>query len=84
MDELRAGTPVGTGNITLVPIEHYSIQSDRGDKGCWFSAHKEPVAIIICDGIGVRAVNVHANEISVDSLIDKIEGLDEVLSSLMR
>jgi hypothetical protein len=82
MDELRAGNPMVAGKVTLVPIERCFIQSETGDTGCWLSGLKEPFAIIVCDAIGIRAFDTEAQEISVESLIQKIPDLRVVLAPL--
>jgi hypothetical protein len=81
MDELRAGNTMVVGEVTIVPIERCFIQTVTGDMGCWLSGLKEPFAIIVCDAIGVRAFDMEAIEISVESLIHKIPNLCAVLSS---
>jgi hypothetical protein len=82
MDELRAGNPLVAGKVTLVPIERYFIQSYTSDRGSWLSGLKEPFAVVVCDAIGLRAFDIKAKEISVESLIQKIPGLDAVLAPL--
>ena len=82
MDELRAGDPMIAGEVTLVPIERCSIQSNTGDMGCWLSGLKEPFAIIVCDTKCVRAFDTEAAEISVESLIRKVPELGAVLEHL--
>ncbi len=82
MDELRAGNPLVAGKVTLVPIERYVIQSYTGDRGSWLSGLKEPFAVVVCDAIGIRAFDIKAKEISVESLVQKIPDLDAVLAPL--
>lgn len=80
MDELRAGTPVITGEVTLVPIERCVIQSEREDIGCWMSALKEPFAIIVCDATRLRAFDMQATAVTVESLIEEVADLGETLA----
>jgi hypothetical protein len=82
MDELRVGNPMVAGEVTLVPIERCFIQSETGDMGCWLYGLKEPFAIIVCDAIGIHAFDTEAQEISVESLIQKIPDLGVVLAPL--
>ena len=82
MDELRAGNPLVAGDVTLVPIERCFIQSNTEDMGCWLSGLKEPFAIIVCDATGIRAFDMEATEIPVESLIHKIPNLGTVLAPM--
>ena len=81
MDGLRAGNAMVAGEVTIVPIERYCIQTVTGGMGCWLSGFKEPFAIIVSDATGIRAFDTEAMEISVDSLIRKIPDLGAVLVS---
>lgn len=82
MDELRAGISVAVGEVTLLPIERCVLQSGMGDMGCWLSGFKEPFAIIICDAAGIRAFDMDAAEIPVETLTQKIPDLGEMLAAL--
>lgn len=82
MDELRLGNTMVVGNVTLVPIERFSIQLDNDTSGGWLSGLKEPFAIIVCDAAGIRAYDTEATEIPVDSLIQKIPDLGTVLKPI--
>jgi hypothetical protein len=82
MDELRAGKPMITGEVTIVPIERCYIQPVPGDMWCWLYGLKEPFAIIIFDATGIRAYDTSTKEISVASLIQKIPDLSAMLASL--
>jgi len=81
MNELRAGNPIVAGEVTIVPIEHCYIMSIIEDVGSCFYGLKEPFAIIICDAIGIRAIDTEGIEISVESLIKKISDLGALLES---
>lgn len=82
MDELRAGTPLVEGEVTIVPIERCSVQSFVGEMGCWLSGLKEPFAIIVCDAAGIRVFDNNALEISVESLARKFPDLHGILESI--
>ena len=82
MDELRACNSMVVGEVTIIPIERCFFQTVTGDMGCWLSGLKEPYAVIVCDAIGgIRAFDMEAIEISVESLIQKIPNLCTVLPS---
>jgi hypothetical protein len=82
MEALRAGKPLRVGDVTLVLIERSGIESDSGDAGCWMSAFKEPVAVVVCDAGGVRAIAVESSEIALDALMRETPNLGAILSEL--
>jgi hypothetical protein len=82
MAALRAGSPLRVGDVTLVPVERVRIRSDQRDAGCWMSAFKEPVAVVVCDAGGVRALAVESSEIALDVLIRETPNLAAILSEL--
>lgn len=82
MDELRVGNTMVVGDVTLVPIARFSIQSDTDTTERWLWGLKEPFAIIVCDAAGIRAYGIESIEIPVESLIQKIPDLDAVLGPL--
>ena len=80
MEELRASSPVAVGHYTLVPIERWVIQGDAGTPGCWLYGARAPVAVVIQDGLGARAFDMHATEVAIDTLVELVPDLDDVLS----
>jgi len=81
MEELRAGNPLVTGEVTIVPIERCSLHSAAWNMGCWLSGFKEPFAIIVRNAAGVvRAFDIEAREIPLQSLLRKIPDLDVLLA----
>jgi uncharacterized spore protein YtfJ len=82
MGELRIGSPVAAGGVTLVPIERSSVQFEKGDRGCWLSGLIEPVAIIVCDAAGIRAYNTTGTDIPYASLLRKIPNLGAFIEGI--
>lgn len=82
MDELRAGNPVTSGRITIVPVERWVMQAVSGRTGGWFSGLREPFAVIVCDATQIRALDLEGLEISVESLVRKIPDLGQVLAAI--
>jgi len=78
----RAAPPLRVGDVTLVPVERAEILSGSGDAGCWMSAFKEPVAVVVCDANGVRAFATDSSELALDALIEETPNLGDVLSEL--
>lgn len=78
-EAFRVGPPVTFGAVTLLPIERIVLHSDRGSARIWFSAAKEPYALIVRDAGGIRAVDMGAVAVSLEALRERVEGLDAVL-----
>ena len=62
MNDLRVGNPLVIGDVTLVPIERCVLHAHVSDSGCWLSGFKEPVAIIVWDALGFRALDIRPKE----------------------
>jgi hypothetical protein len=79
---LRAGVPLAVGGVTLLPIERVIMHSDHGHIGAWFSAAKEPYALVVRDADGIRAFDANATRVSIEQLRDTIPELDAALASM--
>lgn len=79
---LRAGTPLRAGSVTLLPIERVVMHSSMGALGAWFTAAKEPYALVVRDAGGIRALDIGAAAVSLQALREAIPGLDAVLASM--
>jgi hypothetical protein len=79
-EALRAGTPVRLGAVVLLPVERVLLQSDRGDTHLWFSAAKEPHALIVCDAGGTRGIDMDAMPVSLEALRERVPALDSLLA----
>lgn len=81
-ETVRAGTPVTHGAVVLLPIERVVSHSSRGSTRLWFSAIKEPYALIVRDMGGLWAIDADAALIPLDGLCARVPGLDTVLAAL--
>jgi hypothetical protein len=79
-EAVRAGTPVTVGSVTLLPIERVVLRSEWRDTSVWFSAAKEPYALIVRDSGGIRAIDAGDLAVSLDELREKVPGLETVLA----
>jgi len=68
--------------VTLLPIERVVVHSDMGALGAWFTAAKEPYALIVRDAGGIWALDTGAMAVSLEALREGIPGLDAVLASM--
>jgi hypothetical protein len=80
MDALRAARPLTIGDITIIAIERFGIQSDRGDAGFWLSGFKEVYAVVVCDTSGIRVLDTASADIELDELVQQIPELGPLLS----
>jgi hypothetical protein len=81
-DTLHAGTPFTVGSVTLLPIERVVVHSETGRTGVWFSATKEPYALVVRDAGGIRAVDTGAQAVPLEALRAQIPGFDALLASM--
>lgn len=78
----RAGAPVRVGAAVLLPIERVVLSAERSGGLAWVTAFKEPVALILRDAGGIRAFDIGAGPVALDTLRDKLPGLDAALAAL--
>jgi hypothetical protein len=81
-ETVRAGTPLRVGPVTLLPIERAVVHSHMGAHGAWFTAAKEPYALVVRDAAGLRALDIGATPVSLEALREGIPGLDALLASM--
>jgi hypothetical protein len=79
---LRAGTPVTVGSVTLLPIERVVTHTSQGSTSVWFSVSKDPVALVVRDAYGIRAIETDTAGVSLEHLRAEIPELDAVLASM--
>lgn len=81
-ETLRAGRPFTVGSATLLLVERVAIRSYSRPASVWFSAVKEPYALVVRDTEGVHAVEISGPRISLDDLRSRIPALDALLASI--
>jgi len=82
MKERRTSTPVIIGEITIIPLEEvvsYGINV-KGRLSIYYS--KEPIGIAISSPQGKWAIDVYGGQISLDTCIEEVPGLQQVLDNL--
>ncbi len=79
---LEIGAPLALGAVALLCIERRVLQTDldRGRAWCW--AQREPHALIVRDGGGIRVVTVGGAAVSLQALREALPELDGVLAAL--
>jgi hypothetical protein len=73
---LRAAAPLHVAGCTLIPVERVW----RHEHATWITGGREPVAVVIRDGEGVRAMDVTGEGVALEALLEKVEGLGEALA----
>lgn len=81
-ETVRAGTPVTHGAVMLLPIERVVLHSGWGNTRVWFSAIKEPYALIVRDAGGLWVIDTDAAAVSLEALRQRVPGLDTVLAAM--
>ncbi len=81
-DSVRAGSPISVGSVTLLPIERIVLSADRREAFAWYTAAKEPYALIVRDAGGIRAFGRDAVAVPLEALREKFPGLDSVLAAM--
>jgi hypothetical protein len=81
-ETLHAGAPLTVGGVTLLPIERVVVHAILdGHARAWFSATKEPYALVVHDARGTRALGTGTAAVSLEALRVSVPGLDAVLAS---
>jgi hypothetical protein len=79
-DSLRAGALLRHGAVTLLPIEHVVLHAYPINGRVWFSAIKEPYALVVRDAAGLWAIGSDPVAVSLERLRQSVPGLDGVLA----
>ena len=80
MSELRVGSPVTIGEVSIIPVERVRVYSNKMSQGYWLYGLKEPVAMVISDPQGVKAVDMQACELSLSELVRDAPDLEAILA----
>ncbi|UCD69635.1 MAG: hypothetical protein JSW48_06115 [Betaproteobacteria bacterium] len=78
-EKWRAGEPLRIGRVTLLPIERVSMRAKSAAAHAWLTACKEPLALVVRDAQGIRAIEV-TTALSIERLRDEIPELDDLIT----
>lgn len=84
MSELHAGAPVRVSGVTMIPVEKVSRDRYPLRQGFWMYLAKEPVAVVICDAGGRRALDLSGRELELARLFADVPGLEETVARFDR
>ena len=77
-----AGQPINIGEMTLIPLERVMV-SNIGGKGRFsLYASKKPIGIVFCTSQRRWAINMDGKQSVLETLLQEIEGLQEVMDRL--
>jgi len=82
MKELRAGSPFTIGEISIVPLEKVHIHHNSNEGRFSIYVSKEPIGIVISSPQGKWALDIYGDQISVETYIQEIDGLQQLLDNL--
>jgi hypothetical protein len=80
-DGLVAGPPLRVGPCTVVAVTRVWLRAEDGRRGRWAAGGREPVAVVVRDGSGVRALDVGGGEADLAALLAEVDGLAAVLGN---
>jgi hypothetical protein len=78
MTRLQADKPLVVGDATLIIIARLSIDADSSGHACWLQASKEPYALVIRDGRGLRALDMTGRRLAIEELIEDVPALTDL------
>ena len=78
---LKARRIFGDGQRTVIVVESAEIRSDRYDSMFRLVAHSTPVAVIVSEPKGVRAIGMTGESVDLDRLAEGVAGLNTLLES---
>ena len=82
MTELRAGRPVVTSGVTIVPVESVGCGHGLGPGGLWVSGFKQPVAVVLLRNSQTYAFDISGAEVDAMQLARDVPELQQVLDGL--
>jgi hypothetical protein len=80
-DGLVAGPPLRVGPCTVVAVDRVWLEVRGGRDRPWAAGGREPVAVVVRDGSGVRALGLGGGEVGLDALLEQVDGLAAVLGN---
>lgn len=80
--EVTIESPVGVGEVTLIPVAKTSLNYERSNGGIFFFGMKQPVAVVAISVSGKRAFRITGEEVSVEELIQEVPGIKETLEGI--
>lgn len=82
MKQMRAGNPITVGDVKLIPLERVFMRGDNSKKGFFIYVTKKPIGVVIVSPHGRSATDINGNSVPLETYVQQINGLREILNSL--
>ncbi|GAI39225.1 unnamed protein product [marine sediment metagenome] len=82
MKQMCVGKPVIVGEITIVPLEGVNVYQHSTRDGFSVYVSREPVGFVIGSPQGKQAVDIYGEQVPLETYIQEVDGLQQVLDSL--
>ena len=79
MRRLQIGKEMNFADLKIVPIEEVSIHEKAFNESTFVHCTKKPYAILIIDTESKKIVDINDKELSLESMIKEVRGLQEYL-----
>lgn len=76
---LRPGASLRIGGASVLAIERVAVRSSHGEAWGWISAVVEPVAVVVRDPLGTRAIGMDGAPMELGTLVERVPGLAAIL-----
>jgi hypothetical protein len=82
MKQMQAGNPITVGDVKLIPLERIFTYRDNSKKGFFIYVTKEPIGVVIISPQGRSATDINGKWVPLETYLQQINGLREILSNL--
>ena len=82
MKERHTDTTVTVGEMTIIPLKEISMYYVNNTEILSVYASSEPIGIVIDSPQGKWAIDVHGEQVPLDTYIQEIHGLQQILDNL--
>ena len=83
MRTLSAAKPLIFEDKTIIPIEETTVYGNSVFNNCFIFGSKKPSALIVLSDGNTKAFNMKFEEVPVENLILKIDGLKELINNFL-
>ena len=77
----RIGQPIAVGSLTLWAIARHTTHVCHPQAACWCAMRREPMAVLVRDGTGLRAIGIDGQPLALDALRERVTDLDHAIGS---
>ena len=81
MNSLQTGPIIEINSLKIIPIEETIIYNKNIVGNTFLYASKKPFALIIQEKEETRVIDLNSGELTLDSLIRDVTGLEEILKN---